>query len=152
MATAQARDQPRLSKTTTGQRPPLLVPPHPRLPRRHSTRSPNTGTVPKLRHWKPEIRKMHKYLKEHKLVDKNNMVRADFTAQYIWQHAGRNSDFENRHKWLVAAGWDPAGWIFHNWHQLPRNLKLDFCLVGLDNIMAITADKEWRSPYNGRSA
>jgi hypothetical protein len=35
---------------------------------------------------------------------------------------------EARHVWLVEAGWDTS-WLFHNWHQLPAELKLDLCRI-----------------------
>ncbi len=71
------------------------------------------------------------------------MVRADLSYGYIWQLFGRKGRFDTRQEWLILTTWDPA-WVFHNWNQLPHDLKLELCKVSLAKLeeMATSKPKE----------
>jgi len=47
-------------------------------------------------------------------------------SEFLWRLMARKGDYEDRQKWLALAGWDPA-WVFHNWKQLPEQLRADLC-------------------------
>ena len=96
-----------------------------------------------MRTGKNESQSLRKWLETVKGVAPGNMVRVDLTYGWIWQLMGRKDRFDTRQDWLVLTSWDPA-WVFHNWDQLPQDLKLELCKIPLAKIeeMAKTAPRE----------
>lgn len=99
-----------------------------------------------MRSVKSDIRKMEKYLHQTGAIStirNKHSTSSTFetdqwdikTSGYVWQVEGKNGHFDARQKWLVEAGWDPAGWVFLNWHQLPSRLKIDLSKVSLKFIL-----------------
>lgn len=53
-------------------------------------------------------------------------VPSQIAMRLLW-NAMRGRE-EARQAILIEAGWD-TGWLFHNWHQLPPELKADLCHI-----------------------
>jgi ABC-type proline/glycine betaine transport system substrate-binding protein len=66
-------------------------------------------------------------------IDSKNMVRSDFSCGYIWSLFGRKGRFDTRQEWLILTTWEPS-WVFHNWNQLPHELKLELCKIPLEKL------------------
>lgn len=85
-------------------------------------------------------------------MDEQGNVRGDLAWEPVWQLMGRQQAFEARQRWLIKAGWDPAGWVFMNWNQLPRALKYDLVIHFLTPEEAkeerLKAEKAQRNGYS----
>lgn len=98
------------------------------------------------------LRRVRQKLEKGGWLDAKGNVRGDLAWEPVWQLMGRQQAFEARQRWLVKAGWDPGGWVFLNWNQLPRELKLDLVLNYLTVEEAqeerLKAEKNNRNDYS----
>lgn len=76
------------------------------------------------------IKRMRKELEPYTKTG-TNLVEARRSMEAIWQLMARRSGFELRQTWLIKAGWDPGGWVFMNWKQLPESLQYDLGKLGM---------------------
>jgi len=85
------------------------------------------------RQLKVEMRNARQFLRQRGGIGKDGMVNLVIASNYFW----RRMKPEMRQEWLIIAGWDPGGWVFYNWHQLPEQMRLDLARVVTARIEAL---------------